>query len=310
MPNNNKSTATTVLAVLVTLAVAGTGGYMIGNRTGQTSASVSAAAVATVNNDKITKIDLYDHLVAQNGPQAIDQMITDKLVHQAATAAKVTVSEQDIDAAIAKLVKDNFAGDNAQLDQALQQNNLTMKQLRDIQRVQLEANKILGKDIPADDATLQKYFTDNTAQFDKREVHARHILVATEEEAKAIKGQLDNGGDFAALAKEKSTEPAAKTSGGDLGFFGHGKMDAAFETAAFNMKVNEISAPVQSQFGWHVIQVLETKGAAPDFAAAKNDVKEAYVASQVSQKMQPWLDDLKTKAKITNTLAPAAPAAK
>jgi foldase protein PrsA len=308
LPNNNKGTATTILAVLVTLAVAGTGGYMLGNRTGQNSASVSAAVVATVNNDKITKTELYDRMAQQYGAQMVDQMITDRLVNQAATSAGVKVTEQDIDGEITKLIKDRFSGDPAQLDQALQQNGLTMPQLRELQHSQIAATKVLGKDIPTDDATLQKYFTDNTATFDKREVHARHILVASEAEAKAIKDQLDKGGDFAALAKEKSTEPAAKTSGGDLGFFGLGKMDPAFEKVAFAMKPNEISAPVQSQFGWHVIQLLETRGAAPDFATMKNDVKDAYVASQVSQKMQPWLDELRTKAKITNTLAPATPA--
>jgi peptidyl-prolyl cis-trans isomerase C len=93
------------------------------------------------------------------------------------------------------------------------------------------------------------------------EIHARHILVTTEEDAKAIKAQLDGGADFATLAKEKSIEPGAKTSGGDLGFFTQDKMVKPFADAAFALKVNEVSQPVQTQFGWHVIQVLERRPA-------------------------------------------------
>jgi len=94
------------------------------------------------------------------------------------------------------------------------------------------------------------------------EIHARHILVSTEDDAKAIKAQLDGGADFAAIAKEKSIEPGAKDSGGDLGYFTQDKMVKPFADAAFALKVNEISAPVQTQFGWHIIQVLDRRPAA------------------------------------------------
>lgn len=91
------------------------------------------------------------------------------------------------------------------------------------------------------------------------EVHARHILVATEEEARAIKAELDGGKDFAELAKEKSTDPSAQQNGGDLGFFGRGMMVKPFEDAAFAMQPGQVSDPVQSDFGWHVIKLEETR---------------------------------------------------
>ncbi len=94
------------------------------------------------------------------------------------------------------------------------------------------------------------------------EIHARHILVTTEDDAKAIKAQLDAGADFATLAKEKSIEPGAKDSGGDLGYFTQDKMVKPFADAAFALKVNEISQPIQTQFGWHIIQVLDRRPAA------------------------------------------------
>lgn len=299
LSNGNKGTST-LIAVIVTLAVAGGGGFMLGQRSGQKSASMDTAVVAKVNGAKITKEDLYQRMVGAQGTQLVSQMIDEKLVDQAAEKAKVTVSAAEIDAEMKKLTEQ--IGGEAQLQAAMQQYGLTMEQVRRDREVRLKATKILAKDITVDDATLQKYYEENTSQFDKRQVHARHILVETEAEANAIKAQLDQGADFATLAKEKSTEPAAKTTGGDLGTFGHGKMDADFEKTVFSLKPNEISAPFRTQWGWHVAQVLEATGTAPTFESAKDDVKEAYIAQQVQGKIADWLDGLRKDADITNTL--------
>jgi peptidyl-prolyl cis-trans isomerase C len=94
------------------------------------------------------------------------------------------------------------------------------------------------------------------------EYNAAHILVATREEADAIKAELDAGADFATLAQERSTDGAA-ANGGDLGWFGLGMMVAPFETAVVAMQPGTISAPVQTDFGWHLIQLKETREAAP-----------------------------------------------
>lgn len=112
------------------------------------------------------------------------------------------------------------------------------------------------------DQVKAEYDKQVAAMPDEDEVHARHILVSSEDDAKAIKAQLDGGADFAALAKEKSIEPGAKDSGGDLGYFTQDKMVKPFGDAAFALKVNEISQPVQTQFGWHIIQVLDRRPAA------------------------------------------------
>jgi peptidyl-prolyl cis-trans isomerase C len=95
------------------------------------------------------------------------------------------------------------------------------------------------------------------------EIRASHILVADEEEAKAIKAELDAGADFATLAKEKSIDPGA-ANGGDLGYFGPGMMVAPFEEAAFALTdVGQISDPVQSQFGWHIIRLDDKRQSEP-----------------------------------------------
>ncbi|MGE5675426.1 MAG: peptidylprolyl isomerase [Mycobacterium leprae] len=299
MSNSNKAT-TTVLAVVVTLLVAGAGGYMAGARLNQPQ----SAAVATVNGTKITEKQLYDRMVDANGKSTLQQLIDETLVDQAATAAKVTVPQSEVDAQINK-IKAQIGGED-QFQQALQANNITLKQLQDNVLMQQKVTHILGKDIKVDDATLQKYFQDNIEQFDQRQVHARHILVDTKEAALAIRDQLVKGADFAQLAKDKSTEPAAKTSGGDLGYFGHGKMDADFEKAAFALKVNEISQPVQTQYGWHIIQVLDVKGNPPTYDNSKDAVKEAYVSDQVQGQYQGWIQEQRDKAKIDNKIDPSA----
>ncbi|WP_149587528.1 peptidylprolyl isomerase [Tabrizicola flagellatus] len=91
------------------------------------------------------------------------------------------------------------------------------------------------------------------------EYNAAHILVATEDEAKAIKAELDAGGDFAEIAKSKSTDTGSGANGGDLGWFGLGMMVKPFEDAVVAAKVGEVAGPVQTDFGWHLILVKETR---------------------------------------------------
>lgn len=122
------------------------------------------------------------------------------------------------------------------------------------------------------DETARAAVTDEAVQalFDEKYAHAEpgkeysaaHILVATEDEAKAIKAELDGGADFAAIAKEKSTDRGSAAAGGDLGWFGVGMMVKPFEDAVIAMQKGEVSAPVESQFGWHIIRLDDLRTAA------------------------------------------------
>jgi peptidyl-prolyl cis-trans isomerase C len=107
---------------------------------------------------------------------------------------------------------------------------------------------------------LQKAYDDYVKSFvPQDEVRASHILVATEDDAKAIKAELDKGASFEQLAKEKSMDPSGAQNGGDLGYFSRGMMVKPFEDAAFTLQVGQISDPVQSQFGWHIIKVVDKR---------------------------------------------------
>lgn len=115
----------------------------------------------------------------------------------------------------------------------------------------------------ATDEAVQALFDEKYAHAEPgKEYSAAHILVATEEEAKAIKAELDGGADFAAIAKEKSTDRGSAAAGGDLGWFGVGMMVKPFEDAVIAMQKAEVSAPVESQFGWHVIKLNDVRTAA------------------------------------------------
>lgn len=145
----------------------------------------------------------------------------------------------------------------------------------------------------------------------QEQVWARHILVATEDEAKAILVRLKNGEDFGAIAKEKSTDTGSGAKGGDLGWFGAGAMVKEFETAAFALKVGEISQPVKSSFGYHIIQVIAHENRQLDGAAFTkfrdqsfaDYVKTLRDAVKVEQYDDVWKEAVPTEPALTQPQA-------
>ena len=135
---------------------------------------------------------------------------------------------------------------------------------------------IAGKNATTEEAIRKVYDDSAKGITGQQEVHARHILVKTEDEAKQIVNSLRNGADFAELAKKKSIDPGA-SAGGDLGFFTRDQMVPEFSAVAFALEPGKISAPVKTQFGWHVIKVDEKRNRkAPDFEQVKPQI-ETYV---------------------------------
>lgn len=130
---------------------------------------------------------------------------------------------------------------------------------------------IMG-DAAGDEAVKAAYDAKYGSGFGEDEFSAAHILVETEEEARAIKADLDNGADFAETAKEKSTGPSGP-GGGDLGWFGPGAMVPEFEAAVVGLSPGQVSDPVKTQFGWHVILLNDRRqSAAPDLEAAREEL--------------------------------------
>lgn len=129
----------------------------------------------------------------------------------------------------------------------------------------------------------------------EEEVNARHILVETEDQAKELKKKLEDGADFAKLAKENSKDPGSKDNGGDLGYFGRGQMVPKFEKAVFALEKGQISDPIETQFGWHLVKMEDRRKKEPP----KFDVvKDRIVQSLLLQKAQKTAANLRNKAKI------------
>jgi peptidyl-prolyl cis-trans isomerase C len=145
------------------------------------------------------------------------------------------------------------------------------------------------------DQAMKKVYDDASKQISgEQEVHARHILVQTEDEAKQVKAELDKGADFAKLAKEKSKDPGA-SDGGDLGFFTKDQMVPEFSTVAFSLEPGKISDPVKTQFGWHIIKVEEKRNRKPpEFDQVKGQI-ENYVTRKAQAD---YVAKLRDSAKI------------
>lgn len=146
------------------------------------------------------------------------------------------------------------------------------------------------------DEALQAAYDEKYAKApDTTEYSAAHILVADEAKAKELKAQIDGGADFAELAKANSTDTGSAVNGGDLGWFGPGMMVKPFEDAVVALKPGEVSAPVKSDFGWHIIKLAETRVAAkPALDAVRQDL-----AAELEQKVvTEHIEKLTAAAKI------------
>src|ERR1700758_2280227 len=165
-----------------------------------------------------------------------------------------------------------------------------------------------GKAATTEEA-MKKVYDEAAKQIaGEQEVHARHILVETEDEAKAIEAELKKGTDFAELAKSKSKDPGA-SDGGDLGFFTKDQMVPEFANVAFSLEPGKISDPVKTQFGWHIIKVEEKRNRkAPDFEQVKPQI-ETYVTRKAQAE---YVAKLRQAAKVERLDKPedaAAPGA-
>lgn len=146
------------------------------------------------------------------------------------------------------------------------------------------------------DTEARTFYDGQIAQMKpEEEIKTRHILVESEDQAKEIREKIAHGASFAQMAKEHSKDPGTKDEGGELDYFSHGQMVPQFEEAAFKLQKGDISEPVQTQFGWHLIQLDDRRQRKPpEF----EDVKGRIVAAMVNRRAQEVVNELRGKAKI------------
>ncbi|AZO61052.1 MAG: peptidylprolyl isomerase [Mesorhizobium sp.] len=237
------------------------------------------AVVATINGEKLTEADLA--LAEGELSQQFAQLPPEQR-RAAALSAAIEIRVMAKKAVDSGLDKDaDFLRRMAFLQQRALHGEVVEKEVVD---------KVTDADIRA------RYDQEIANTPPVNEIHARHILVKTKEEAEAIIKQLDGGADFQKLANEHTSDPSGKSNGGDLGWFGPGQMVPEFDKAAFALDVGKYSKePVQSQFGWHVIKVEDKRAKQPP---AFDDVKDQAKQAVIRDKYFAMVKELRGAAKI------------
>jgi peptidyl-prolyl cis-trans isomerase C len=227
----------------------------------------------------------------------------------------ITVSEEDVNQEIEN-IKDQVAqqaqaqgqdaGREEIFQQALQQAGITEEQLRAQIREQLPVQKVqerVAGDAEASQEEVEKFYEENKeAQFTTPEQRcARHILFNKDQKAKAeeVKGQLQNGADFAELAKEFSQDPGSAENGGDLGCLGQGETVPNFEEAVFNAEEGEIVGPVETEFGYHLIEVTDIRQQSTQpLEEVEAQIREQLSAELQSREFGAWIQKQKEQRDV------------
>lgn len=241
----------------------------------------AADTVATVNGKPI-KQTVYDFIAkdATSRGQKIDAPVKDAIIN--------------------KLVDSEIVVQEAQkLGLDKQPDYLAREELQRREMLSAAFLQDYVKKNPISDADTKAAYEQYKKAYGEKEYSARHILVKTETEAKDIIVQLGKGADFAKVAKEKSQDPGSKEKGGDLGWFSPATMVKPFSDAAATLQKGAVTAtPVQTQFGWHVIKLLDTRTAQP---LAYDKVKEGLQKNLQQRNLEKMMADLRSKSKIDIT---------
>lgn len=289
----------------------------------------ATGTVATVDGTEISK-DAYNlevgRLVKMLGGQAppqmlvgmkdqiVDQLVSKQLIENAIEKANIDIPEADINAEYANFEKQLNMSAPGGAAQYLERVGRTPAEMKEDIKKSLQLKKMLAKDhdIAIPEADVKAYYEKNKVRFDQpARIQASHILLKLEEsadeattkavEARAVeiaaKAKAD-GADFAALAREFSEGPT-KDRGGDLGFFQQGQMVPAFDTAVWKMKIGEVSDPVRTEFGFHVIKkVAEQEAQSLTYEDAKPMIQVQLEEPKLKAAMGTTLEQLKAAAKI------------
>jgi parvulin-like peptidyl-prolyl isomerase len=311
---NKRVLALAILVVLLGALVAACG-----------SSSVPKGAIAKVGSGAVTQAQ-FDKIISEAQAQAkassstfpaagspqydgfasrvVDYLVELELIHQQADVLKITVTDKEVTARIDAINK--AYGGVAKVATILKQQGMTPADLRQQVKDQLIAEAVqknVYKSINVTDAQAQAYFTANPTQFAQPETRAtRHILVKTKAEADKVRALLaanPSDANWKKVAKQYSIDPGSKNSGGSLGPVKKGEMIAAFEKVDFSLKVGQISQPVHTQYGWHVIEVTKiTPATKSTFAAVKSQIKQTLLAQQQQTVWSNWLTKVKKDTKI------------
>jgi foldase protein PrsA len=317
-------TVALVAALALGVAAAGCGGDE-----GET-ADVPEGAIAVVGDREIPKSE-YDRLVAQAkktyearkqefpaaGTPEFAQLrnaIVRSLVEQtefeiAAEELDVEVSDADVEKRLTELKEQFFEGDEKKYEAELEKQGLTDEQVRSDVRTRLLSEKVfeeVTKDVKVTDQEIKAYYDENKQQFEtpaSREV--RHILVKQKARADDLYRQLQNGGNFAALAKQYSQDPASKAQGGKF-TAQQGATVPEFDKTAFELETGELSRPVKTQFGWHIIEATAAikPKATQELSEVESQISDQLLEEQKNARINEWIEELRKRFEDEVAYAP------
>lgn len=234
---------------------------------GLAACSSGNEVVVKSNLGDLTQEEFYNEIKSLAGTQLLEQIMIERILED-----KYEVTDEEVTAEFDSM-KEQY-GDSFSL--VLAQNGLTEDALKNNIRFSLLQEKATS-DVEVTDEEIQSYYDQAS-----KELNARHILVEDEATAKEVIEKLNAGGDFAALAKEYSSDTGSAEKGGELGWFTVGTMVQPFNDAAYALKKGELSAPVQSDFGFHIIELLDSRDVA-DYGTLedkKEEIRETIAATK------------------------------
>lgn len=219
--------------------------------------------------------------LAQGRQQVLDWLIDQVLIDAEATKAGITVSDVDVDAVVNSLIQE--VGQEA-FNQRLQDEGMTVEQMRERLKQEMRVSRMVSQVVAQVPARAEH-------------IHARHILVRSEADAQQIFSQLQAGGDFAQLARTYSLDASTRELGGDLGTFPRGVLTASeVETMLFSLQPGQFGGPVQSELGYHVVQLVERF---PDMETSQENLHFLWDKAE-----RLWRETLRTQADIQRYVTP------
>ncbi len=242
------------------------------------------------NKRDFPKVGTPEYKTLQN--QAVQYLVQQEKYRQKAGDLDVEVTDKEIDDRLKQVKQQYFGGKEDEFQKNLKSQGLTVEQVRSEIESQLLSEKIYAKvtsDVKVPDAEVADYYNKHKADYKvagSRDV--RHILVAKKARADDIHGQLEGGENFAALAKKYSTDPGSKENGGKL-TVRKGETVPEFDKVAFSLKKGELSAPVKTQYGYHIIEALSD--VKPPSQTPLKDVKEQIRQQLLQEQRQKAITD-------------------
>jgi parvulin-like peptidyl-prolyl isomerase len=282
------------------------------------SDEVPADAVAVVDGSTITRASLDELLArakksyaAQNRDfpkagtaeyqslqtQAVAFLVQREEYAREADELGVQVTDAELTKKLDEVKKQYFGGSQAKFLKGLKDQGYTVESLREDLRSQVLTEKIYEKltnDLEITDGDIQKYYDENKSNYTVPESRSvRHILVKTKAEADKLHSELTGGANFAVLAKASSLDPGSKDQGGKL-TVSRGQTVAPFDKAAFSLKTNELSQPVKTEFGYHLIQPLAAvkAGSVTPFAQVKDQIKTQLESERKNTAVNDWVAEV------------------